>query len=395
MSKLKKEGSETGMSAMALDKFLSKPREIFVRNAFDDRQISMSFGRAADYVGRWSARPSVLIPPHSGWLRVMMPFEEIKNSEDFLVFVTRGALELWNPEDPNAWPTEYTHLTSLGKNPPTLVEKAEMSPPPVEADSLQEEQLAEGDPIPEVPEEDAQAQVVERVCQERLAQQAKHPVHWLQFMDILGAVEEENVAVQQQIEFHKRQIDFHSNSLLAAKRQFDEINPIYGVFLWLKENVFGDEPQKQLIRSALGGGPEAGDEVIDAKRRLQRFPSTYRTLLRRVKALSVDGKYANFQERADAYNKNGQKTPGAEAVQSAAERAAAKRIEDALRKGPPKKSKKAASKKATPKKKVIRKGSKHFACDLCGFVSPTPNGLGAHKFRVHGIKGAKSKKGDK
>lgn len=387
MSKTEKKvvGSKR-MSAVELDKFLSKPREVFLRNPSETCQVSMSFGRAADYLGRWSSRMSVLIPPNSGWLRVVAPFEEIKNSEDFLSFATRGILEIWNPEDPNVWPSDYQHLTSLGKNRVTEVAKAEMSPPPIEADPLPEEKdeeelSEEGTPVSEPSEEQLREAVVQEACRARLEDAAGKPLSWLQFNDVLCAVEEENAAVQQQIEFHKRQIDFHSNSLLAVKRQFDEINPVYGVLLWLKENIFGDEPQKQLVRAALGEGPETGDENLDAKRRLTRFPSTYRTLLRRVRALSVDGKYANFRERAAAYNANSQSTPARGSILSDAEREAAQRIDEALRKGP-KKTKKTIPRKAVPK------SSKELTCDMCKYISKTPQGLGAHKFHVHGVKGS-------
>jgi hypothetical protein len=336
------------MGAAELDKFLSVDRDVFIRNV-TKRQTSMSLGMATEYSREnWGYRPSILVPVSESWFKLMAPLELIRKSEDLLIFLRKGYLELWNPEDPSQVPEMYEYLTPNDPARSAVPPKEE----PLEPPTIASEDLPE-------------------YC---VATPALEKFSSLQFGDVLKAVEEENWEVLKQIDFHEKQIEFHTRSLEAAQSQFNEINPVYGVLQWLKDNVFDDGARRGLIRAALEGSEGDPGRVTPEKGPAYGLPSTYKTLLKRVKSLSMDGKFASFQARFPS--KGGVSAASSDPVKKGKKKA-------------PKKAEKKAAKapvKKTRKTSTVKRGV--FPCEHCDFVSQTANGLGAHKYSKHGTAGA-------
>jgi len=357
------------LTAREVDKFFSKERPVFIRNVFKG-QISMMLER--------EGRPlSFLIPRGDDWLRLDFPFEVIKNSVDLKRFLLKPnpPMQLWlGKKAPKGYKLQQaTHSFDVVPIP----ELEEITMPPVDPNVVH--------PSP-----------------------GREAFEIMTFNKVVEAFSEEHEALL-------TQIDFHHRSLEVAEARFNEVDPVYGVLMWLKENVFDEESKKQLIRNALFGKDEPGEgEKAD-----YTLPRTYSALKEWVKVISSNGKYANLQERFKAYKagaRNGY-NPKEESEASlglhAKEAEAAPKAAHTLRSVPEMKAQALQDQEGAHLKRAfdlmngesdpaveqaeddIQKAndiSKSLVCDVCGFVAKSSKGLGPHKAKAHNVKKASRSK---
>lgn len=332
------------LTSKQIDRFFSKERPVFLRNV-SDMLVSLSLASV------YGEPMHFLISKERGWKRLDAPFDAIKNSSDLKKFLLKDAspIQLWLGTKP---PGGYKLLEQncafevVGL---PVEEKVEM--PPVDPDVVH--------PVP-----------------------AREVFEIMTFNKVFEAFSEERETLVTQIEFHQK-------SLKAAEDRFSETDSIHGVLKWLKENIFDEDPKKLLIRNALCGKdqPSAGGAAD------YTLPRTYSALKEWVSAISANGRYANLQERFRAYNEGFRhgRVPSGERVEPASLHT--KRGERASKVARTLRSVKKAEKKVETrlrKKPAIIRGT--FPCDQCSFTSPTANGLGAHRYQKHGVRGRKHEK---
>lgn len=252
------------LTAQEIDKFFSKERPVFVRNVCD-MLVSLSLQDPDFSEGKKGLH--ILIPKEPGWKRLDAPFDVIKQSSDLKKFLLKEdpPLQLWLGKKP---PKGYKLLIeNCAYEVVGLPEVEKLEMPPVDPDVV--------NPSP-----------------------GREAFEILTFNKVFEAFSEERGVLVTQLEFHRAQIEFHRRSLEAAEGKFSEVDSVYGVLKWLRENVFDEESKRQLIRNALCGEAQpAPGEVVD-----YTLPRTYSALKEWVSAISSNGKYANLQERFRAYN---------------------------------------------------------------------------------------------
>ena len=327
----------TVLSPMDLNLFFSKERDVFVRNLHPTAQICF-------IVGALDSSRSFLIPKGSRWYRLSVTSSELKESLDFRKLLLRKPpiLQLWQEE---GCPEEYDILSEGG--------------------------------FGELPEKDEQDARIEAEADRYRKESA---ARWA----IAGGAGRTEAANLMDITFDKvfasfsderdallKQVDFHKKSLSTVEERLAEVDPVYGVLLWLKNNVFGTEFPKGLVQAALRGeAPTSADDDFT-------LPSTYKSMMEYVSRLDEIKIRGGGSMRGAMMNFASSEAPLSDTVLK-------------TKKGPGRPKKVLTETVLVPpkEKKSFRRSCK---CDLCDFKAKGLAGLGAHKKHKHHIQGSSVK----
>jgi len=325
------------LSRSALEAFFFKERPVFIRN-ISQMQVSLEIPR------KHSISRRLVVAVGDSWKKLSFPFEDIKRSADLKnMLVTRipPALELWLGEgEPPEWEDFYDWR----------LEGDEVST--AEADHAAEAMAR----VQKMSED------FERSAARIASENSEGREEAARFMDftfnkVFDSFSDDRDILLGQIEFHK-------NSLAIVEERLAEVDPVYGVLLWLKDNVFEPEVSKELVRAALRGEnpAENGDDFT--------LPLTYKSMMDHVNRLDEIKLQGGGSMRGAMMRFSSEEQPA-----------------NQKKRGRPKKV--AETVLVPPKeKKSLRRTCK---CDLCDFKAKGTAGLGAHKAHKHGILGTSAK----